>query len=58
MATYMLRNIDPVLWRNVKARCEREGRHLRNLFLGLLHFYVDKGLPDRPPPPTDKRKTA
>ena len=44
--TYMLRNIDPELWSQVKTRAASEGRGLRWIVLYLLAFYARKGLPE------------
>lgn len=40
MTAYMLRNIDPELWRAVKARASEEGHPLRWVILRLLHQYA------------------
>lgn len=47
MLGYLLRNIDPDLWRAVKARARREGRILRFVILALLREYVQHGLRGR-----------
>jgi len=45
MPTYILRDLPEDLWGRVKARAEREGRHLRPLFLMLLERYAATGVP-------------
>lgn len=45
MPSYILRNIDPDLWVDVKARAEKEGHPLRWVILRLLAHYASKGLP-------------
>lgn len=40
MATYILRDLDPVLWKRFKARANLDGWHLRSLFLQLLEDYA------------------
>jgi hypothetical protein len=37
---YLLREIDPVLWRRVKVRAAQEGVPIRTVLLRLLHRYV------------------
>ncbi len=41
----------PDLWARVKARADREGRHLRPFFLELLERYAANGLEDAPVTP-------
>jgi hypothetical protein len=41
---YLLERIPPELYREVRARCEQEGRPLRWLLLRLLALYAAKGL--------------
>lgn len=41
MPAYILRNIDPDLWKRVKERAAAEGRSLRGLILWLLQRYAD-----------------
>jgi hypothetical protein len=43
MATYILRKIDDALWHNVKVQAEKDGEHLRYLFLQLLELYARNG---------------
>lgn len=38
--TYLLRGIDPELWRRVKSKAAREGVSLRDLILRLLRSYL------------------
>lgn len=40
MASYIIRNIDPSLWADVKARAAAEERPLRAVLLRLLRLYV------------------
>lgn len=47
MPSFMLRQIDPDLWRRVKARAALEGRTVRSVLLDLITAYAD-GAP-RPP---------
>jgi hypothetical protein len=42
--TYLLRDIEPRLWRDVKTRAEREGHSIRWVLLQLLTRYVHHGL--------------
>ena len=44
MPTYMLRAIDPDLWRQFKSRAALEGRSLRDVVTALIRLYVEKGL--------------
>ena len=37
---YLLRDIDPVLWRRVKVRAATEGAPIRTVMLRLLRRYV------------------
>lgn len=41
---YILRNIDPKLWQQFKARALSEGRSLRWLLMELIRRYVKEGL--------------
>jgi hypothetical protein len=43
MADFLLRDIDPALWRKVKAQAAKDGRTLRQTILRLLKEYVEKG---------------
>jgi hypothetical protein len=43
--TYLLRDIDPKLWKRFKARAQAEGRNLRFVLLALVQSYIDHGLP-------------
>jgi len=40
---YVIRQIDPELWKAVKACAAKEGRSIRFVILGLLQLYVDHG---------------
>lgn len=44
VADYILRNIDPKLWKQFKQRAELEGRSLRWLLLEFIKAYVTNGL--------------
>jgi len=44
MTSYIIRDIDPELWRAVKRRASDDGRSLRWLLLRLLTFYASNGL--------------
>lgn len=44
MPDYILRNIDPKLWKQFKVRADSEGRSLRWLILELIRRYVKDGL--------------
>lgn len=46
MPTYILRGVDPELWRQVKSRAVLEGRTLREVITALLRAYAE-GPPDR-----------
>ncbi len=39
--TYLLRDIDPALWRLVKIRAATEGRSVRDVLLELLRRYTE-----------------
>jgi len=41
---YILRNIEPKLWKQFKQRAESEGRSLRWLLLELIKRYISNGL--------------
>lgn len=41
---YILRNIDPSLWKKFKARAASEGRSLRWLLIELIKKYILNGL--------------
>lgn len=43
--TFILRNVDPELWRQFKERAATEGRSLRWIVLTLIRAYVANGLP-------------
>lgn len=38
--TYLLRDVDPDLWKRVKSKAAREGISLRDLILRLLRSYL------------------
>lgn len=40
---YFLRDIDPELWRKVKARAAFDGRPIRFVILELLKVYAEHG---------------
>ena len=42
---FILRNPDPDLWEQFKARAASEGRSLRWVILELIRYYVTQGLP-------------
>ena len=42
--TYLLRGIDPVLWRAVKTKALDEGRDIKTILLRLLPLYTRFGL--------------
>lgn len=44
MPNYILRDVDPRLWRDAKARVDREGRSLKFVLISLLQEYVAHGL--------------
>lgn len=44
MPTYMMRAIDPDLWRKVKSRAAADGVNMRGLILWLLALYAKRGL--------------
>jgi plasmid stability protein len=44
MASFILRNPDPDLWKAFRERAASEGRSLRWLILELIRRYVEKGL--------------
>lgn len=44
MPDYILRNIDPKLWKQFKERAESEGRSLRWVIFALIKRYIAKGL--------------
>jgi hypothetical protein len=44
MASFILRNPDPELWRAFRERAQSEGRSLRWLILELIRRYVENGL--------------
>ena len=46
MPDYILRNIEPKLWKQFKQRALSEGRSLRWLILELIRRYVERGLSD------------
>jgi hypothetical protein len=48
MPAYIIRNIDPELWKKAKARAATEGRGLRWVLLTLIAWYVTHGLPQTP----------
>lgn len=43
MKTYLLRDIPPDLWREVRSRAALEGESVRDAMLRLLREYVKKG---------------
>jgi hypothetical protein len=45
MKQYILRNIDPDLWRETKARAALDGKPVRHILLDMLRYYADHGLP-------------
>lgn len=47
MPVYMLRGIDPELWRRVKSRAALEGKPLREVWIALLEAYVNQPDPCR-----------
>jgi hypothetical protein len=56
MPSYILRTIDPELWKRVKARAERDGHALRWIILRLLEDYADHGLVNTPEAKANARK--
>jgi hypothetical protein len=40
MCAYLLRNIPPVLWGQVRARAKTEGHTARAILINLLYRYV------------------
>ena len=44
MPDYILRNIEPKLWKQFKQRADSEGRSLRWLILELIRRYIVDGL--------------
>jgi hypothetical protein len=42
--SFILRDPDPKLWKQFKARAASEGRTLRWVILELIRRYVEKGL--------------
>jgi plasmid stability protein len=44
MASFILRNPDPDLWKAFRERAASEGRSLRWLIMELIRRYVEKGL--------------
>jgi hypothetical protein len=44
MPSYILRDIDPELWEQFKARAAKEGRPLRFVILELVKAYAERGL--------------
>ena len=40
VADYILRNIDPKLWKQLKARASKEGRSIRWLLLEFIQRYI------------------
>jgi hypothetical protein len=40
---YVIRNIDPELWKEVKAQVATEGRSIRFVLLALLKVYAEHG---------------
>lgn len=44
MPDYILRNIEPKLWKQFKQRAESEGRSLRWLLIELIKNYIQNGL--------------
>jgi hypothetical protein len=45
MASYMIRNLDPVLWNAARDRAKAEGHNLKWVILQLIAYYVRAGLP-------------
>lgn len=43
MSDYTLRNVDPILWRQVKAQAALEGLSVRQLIHQLLAEWLKKG---------------
>lgn len=43
MAGYILRNVDPELWEQFKARAASEGHALRWILLALIRRYIERG---------------
>lgn len=43
MISYVLRHIDPELWRQVKSKAAYEGRTIRFVLLELLRVYARHG---------------
>jgi hypothetical protein len=43
--TYLLRNIDPALWRKVKAQAARDGISVRDAILRFLVVYARPAVP-------------
>jgi hypothetical protein len=44
MASFLLRKVDELLWRRVKARAALDGVNLRQLLLWILDVYSKRGL--------------
>lgn len=44
MPSYILRQLDPQMWAEFKARAEREGHPLKWVILRLIRRYIDQGL--------------
>lgn len=44
MPDYILRDIDPALWKKCKAQAAREGRPLRWVLIRALEIYAKGGL--------------
>jgi hypothetical protein len=42
-STYLVRDIDPMLWRSVKASAAKEGLTIRAVILRFLTEYADRG---------------
>jgi hypothetical protein len=47
MPDYILRNIDPDLWKQFKERAESEGRSLRWVIFELIKHYIKNGIRSR-----------
>ena len=43
---YLLRNLDPALWRKFKSRCAKDGLPMRSVLLALVAYYVKHGMPE------------
>ena len=59
MSSYIIRDIDPKLWKQVKVKATQNGEPIRTVLLRALYAYATgKGFPDAKPRRSPESTTA